>query len=97
MKKTLCILIFITSLVYALKVLNSDLMMQGKSKWYLARHTVTGALGSSQFVWWTYELLAYYKLPEGLCLATAGAVGYLGADVVARLFEKFIEKFIGKF
>lgn len=87
----------ISAILYALRVLNSDMVEKGYGKWYLIRHTIVGAIGSGIFVWWSYEVLAYHGLPESLCLATAGAMGYVGADVLARLVEKLLEKLINKF
>lgn len=97
MKKSLLILMVVSAALYALRVLNSDMIQKGYSKWYLVRHTIVGAVGSGIFVWWSYEILMFHGLPESLCLATAGAMGYVGADVLARLVEKFLEKIINKF
>lgn len=96
MKKPLLIIILISALVYALNTFNDELITKGKSKWYLLRHIITGAIGSAFFVWWIYEALRYYALPDNLCLATAGAVGYLGADVTTRFVEKFVEKLLDR-
>lgn len=91
MRKMLLILMFIAALVYCLKVLNSD-DIGSRPKWHTIRRIMHGAIGSSIFVWASYELLKYYQLPDNLSLAVAGVIGYIGADTLARLIEKILDK-----
>lgn len=87
----------ISAVLYCLRALNSENLNKEKGKWYVIRHIIIGCVGSSLFVWWSYELLIFHGLPESLCLATAGAIGYVGADVLANMIEKLIDRFINKF
>lgn len=57
-----------------------------------ARKLLYGMVGSGLTTWTMYELLMYFALPSRLCLALAGACGYLGAEVVTRLLISFVEK-----
>lgn len=83
-----------SSMLYAIK--NYDEFAQ-HSKWVRFRKLLYGMFGSAVTVWTAFELLLYMNLPDRLCLALSGMLGYLGSEVVSRLIIGFIEaKFIKK-
>lgn len=60
------------------------------------RRLMTGSVGSMITVWAVFEILFYFQLPERLCLALAGASGYLGAEVISKFIVAFIDNKISK-
>ncbi|WP_219036313.1 holin [Helicobacter pylori] len=55
---------------------------------------VIQGLGSSMLVTWiSYEITDYFfNLPESLCIAISGGVGYLGAESVSALALDSLKK-----
>ncbi|MGL2704366.1 phage holin family protein [Helicobacter pylori] len=51
-------------------------------------------VGSSMLVTWiSYEIVDYYfQLPQSLCVAISGGIGYLGAESVSTLALDSIKK-----
>lgn len=96
-RRSLLALVVITIFVYTIRSINDEMLKEGKSFMAIVRRITIGAIGSALFVWWSYEAMKYYGFPDGLSLATAGAVGYLGADVVTRFIEKFLDKLVDNF
>lgn len=88
----LALIAFTSSILYAIK--NYD-EFASHSRWVRFRKLMYGMVGSAVTVWSAFELLIYAGLPDRLCLALSGMLGYLGSEVVSRLIINFIEaKFI---
>ena len=79
-----------------LYVLKSYEDMSALTRGAKIRKILTGMGGSALTTWTVFEILFYFSLPERLCLALAGACGYLGAEVISKLVLQFIENKINK-
>ena len=84
----LAILSAVTAILYAIK--NYD-EFKNVPKLVRFRKLMYGMAGSAITTWTIFEILFYFELPGRLCLALAGACGYLGAEVISRLVITFIE------
>ena len=89
----LAFLAFLSAFLFALK---NYKIQEEESTPDRIRRLMTGCIGSMITVWTVFELLIYFQLPERLCLALAGASGYIGAEVISKWIVKFIESKIEK-
>ena len=89
----LAFLAFLSAFLFALKNYKTQ---EEESIPDRIRRLMTGCIGSMITVWSIFEILIYFQLPERLCLALAGASGYIGAEVISKWVVKFIESKIDK-
>ena len=89
------IIALISMFLYVLSILDKEeVQKHNRRKGYVLRRATTGAIGSAICVWLAYETAIYFGLPNSFSLAISGFVGFLGADVLSRMFEKVFNRFI---
>lgn len=89
------IISLISMLVYVLSIFDKEeVERHNRKKGYVYRRAIVGAIGSAICVWLAYELAVYLGLPNSLSLAISGFIGFLGADVLSRMFEKVFNQFV---
>lgn len=91
----LAIISIVSMFLYVLSILDKEeVQNHNRRKGYVMRRSIVGAIGSAICVWLAYETAIYFGLPNSFSLAISGFVGFLGADVLSRMFEKVFNRFI---
>ncbi|WQR81781.1 phage holin family protein [Helicobacter pylori] len=84
---------FIGLFVGVLYVFRSIRNEDFKNKTEKAIYFIQGVGSSMLITWITYEITDYFfQLPQSLCVAISGGVGYLGAESVSALALDSIKK-----
>ncbi|MCQ2694772.1 phage holin family protein [Helicobacter pylori] len=80
-------------LVGVLYVLRSIRNETFKSRTEKAIYLIQGVGSSMLITWISYEIMEYFfQLPQSLCIAISGGVGYLGAESVSSIALDSIKK-----
>lgn len=91
----LALISIVSMCVYILSILDQEeVQKHNRRKGYVLRRSIVGAIGSAICVWLAYETAIYVGLPNSFSLAISGFVGFLGADVLSRMFEKVFNRFL---
>ncbi|WQV45040.1 phage holin family protein [Helicobacter pylori] len=80
----------LVGVLYALRsIRNEDFKSRGEKVIYFIQ-----GVGSSMLITWiSYEITDYFfQLPQSLCVAISGGVGYLGAESVSALALESLKK-----
>ncbi len=77
-------------LLYVLRSIRSE---EFKSRTEKVIYAIQGVGSSMLITWISYEITDYFfQLPQSLCVAISGGVGYLGAESVSALALDSIKK-----
>ncbi|RKV11111.1 holin [Helicobacter pylori] len=81
---------FFVGVLYVLKSVRSE---EFKNKTEKLIYVVQGVGSSMLITWISYEITDYFfQLPQSLCIALSGGVGYLGAESVSALALDSLKK-----
>lgn len=86
----------ISMIVYILRQIDNTSIVE-KGMGYLIRKSIIGSIGCMISVNITFHTLIYFSFPFNLSIAIASGVGYLGADTMTLLAEKFLSQLIDKY
>lgn len=91
----LAMISLISMFLYVLSIFDKEeVQKHNRRKGYVYRRAIVGSIGSAICVWLAYETAVYFGLPNSFSLAISGFVGFLGADVLSRMFEKVFNRFV---
>lgn len=86
----------VSMVVYILRQVDNISIVE-KGKRYLIRKSIIGSIGCAISVNITFYTLLHFSFPFNLSVAIASGVGYLGADTITVLAEKFLTQLIDKY
>lgn len=89
----LAILSFISGMVYIFKNYFTEITQHNLEHKF---KMIYGFLGSALTCWIVYEICSYFGFNQSLSLALAGGSGYLGADFLLEILNRFINTKIDK-
>lgn len=89
----LAILSFLSGIAYVLKNFFKEITERKLEHEF---KMIYGFLGSALTCWVVFELCVYFNFNQSLSLALAGGSGYLGADFLLEILQKFLNTKIDK-